>query len=69
MNETFSTAEAAKYLGLSRGSLYQHNHYMTGPAFDKVNGRLTFTKEALDTWRDLRKSGNKPKRSKRPKAN
>lgn len=50
MTDRMTAAEAAKYLGLSRQSLYNLRGAGEGPASYKIGGRVWYDRVDLETW-------------------
>lgn len=48
-----TTPDAALHLGLSPRTLEKHRCYGTGPAFNKLGGRVVYAVEALEAWAEL----------------
>lgn len=51
----YTTRAAAEYLGITMGYLHVMRHHKTGPACAKLDGRVYYTRDALDTWNADRK--------------
>ena len=47
------TSEAAAYLGLSTRTLEKHQCYGTGPAYNKLGGRIVYVIEDIEAWASL----------------
>lgn len=58
------TPEAARFLGLSGGTLEKHRVFGTGPRYRKIGGRVVYALADLQGWADqgLRSSTSDPGR-------
>jgi excisionase family DNA binding protein len=62
-----NTAEAAKYIGLAKSTLYCYAHSGKSPAYTKNIGRLVFSVADCDAWLALRAEA-KPRRGRKAAA-
>ncbi len=46
----FTDVEAAKYLGISAGTLRRHRWQRTGPPYVKLGARVIYDQAELDRW-------------------
>lgn len=64
-----TTAEAAEYLGLSKGYMGILRHKGTGPTGTKEKGRVAYARSDLDAWKAGRSTAPAAaKGSRKPKA-
>jgi hypothetical protein len=61
MQQTFSTREAADYLGISFNTMKYHIHYAKNIKGEKKGNSLIFTRGQLDEFKVARRSPGKPK--------
>jgi excisionase family DNA binding protein len=61
MKQTFSTKEAAKYLGISSNTMRYHIFYAKNIEGQKIGNSLIFTREQLDEFKAVKRSQGRPK--------
>lgn len=61
MKQTFSTREAADYLGFSYNTMRYHVFYAKTIKGEKKGNSLIFTRDQLDTFRENKRPQGRPK--------